>query len=71
MPYGQASFWEETLQTVERRSWPDSVLRLFFISGLAQCAELHRVKAGFRTGKTSGEVEGRWSVLPAGTRLHE
>ena len=59
MPYGQASFWEETLQTVERRSWPATALRLFFHFGVYLPSpklfrQAREAKAGSQCVKTSG-----------------
>jgi hypothetical protein len=57
MPYGEASFWEETLQTVERRSWPATALRLFFISESIYrhtSCPAREAKAGSQCVKTSG-----------------
>ena len=69
--YEQASFWEETLQTVERRKTRFQVLRLFPFQRCVQvvksaaCQGKHKAQVRARTNRNngSGEVGGVLDIV--------
>ncbi len=70
--YEQASFWEETLQTVERRETRFQVLRLFPFRRCVQvvksaaCQGKHKAQMRAKTNRNngSGEVGGVLDITP-------
>jgi len=74
--YDQASFWEETLQTVERRQTRFQVWRLFLFGGVSgRFVALHargnrkQVKAETNRNNGSGEVGGVLNIASDPPRL--
>ncbi|WP_430403935.1 hypothetical protein [Hyphomonas sp.] len=74
--YDQASFWEETLQTVERRQTRFQVWRLFLSGGVSgRFGTLHargnrkQVKAETNRNNGSGEVGGVLNIASDPPRL--